>query len=105
MKLSEDQIKYFQQQIKKGAPAGEIRNELTSMGCDEESIQAVFAFKTHSKSDWLMQLGIFVSLLGLALVFFDKKTPDIAAGEWNKLLFLGPGLILAGLVKKNTTKK
>jgi hypothetical protein len=84
--ISDEQVKKFQRQLRKGVPDGEIRAQMKREGYSAEDINRVFVPHRYDMRSWYLTFAIVISVAGL--IIFSKTGGFI-------ILILGALLFLA----------
>lgn len=63
--ISDEQIQFYQKQLKNGLPDGELRELMKKDGFTQEDIKAVFKPHHYDMRSWYLVFGILISLFGL----------------------------------------
>jgi hypothetical protein len=81
--ISEQQIKFYRQQLRQGLPDGELKERLKQEGFTTEDIDAVFEPHHYDMRAWYLTFGIIITLLGLYLFL-----------QTGGILIMGLGILL-----------
>jgi hypothetical protein len=66
--ITEEQVGQFQKKLKRGAPDGEVREEMLKLGYTADDIGKVFRPKPYDMRSWYMSFGLLVTGAGLFLL-------------------------------------
>lgn len=83
--ISDEQIKFYQKQLKNGLPDGELKEQLKREGFTKGDIDIIFKPHHYDMRAWYLIFGVLISFFGLVIYW---KTDSLLILILGLLLFI-----------------